>query len=308
MREEGAALIRERRAPLIETKCRLERVGLVVHGGRQGSRDAADRLIAWLRDRAVFIRCLEGESVAGDERHPAADFAESLDLVISIGGDGTLLRAARMASEADVPVLALKVGRVGFLTELEPAEAPTFLSRVLTDGTMLVEERMAVEAHPDGAPWEQAEWALNEVIVEKRARHRLITLAAFIGDEHVTTFSADGVIVATPTGSTAYSFSARGPIVSPRVPSMLLTPVSPHMVFDRSMVLSDEEGVLLEVRGEEPGLLSADGRPGLELPVGSRVRIERSARPARLVRRPESPSFFSLLREKFSLPGQAPHG
>ncbi len=213
-----------------------------------------------------------------------------------------------MASEADVPVLALKVGRVGFLTELDPAEAPSFLSHVLDEGTMLVEERMAVEAHPDDAPWHHPEWALNEVIVEKRARHRLITLAAFIGDEHVTTFSADGVIVATPTGSTAYSFSARGPIVSPRVPSMLLTPVSPHMVFDRSMVLSDEEGVRLEVRGEEPGLLSADGRPGLELPIGSRVRIERSTRPARLVRRSQSPSFFSLLREKFSLPGQAPHG
>ncbi|HEX2068819.1 MAG TPA: NAD(+)/NADH kinase [Actinomycetota bacterium] len=308
MREEGAALVHQRRGPLIETKCRLERVGLVVHGGRQGSRDASDRLIEWLRERAVFVRSLEGESSGGDEQHAAAGFADGLDLVVSIGGDGTLLRAARMASEADVPVLALKVGRVGFLTELEPAEAPTFLSRILEDGTMLVEERMAIEAHPDGAPWDQAEWALNEVIVEKRARHRLITLAAFIGDEHVTTFSADGVIVATPTGSTAYSFSARGPIVSPRVPSMLLTPVSPHMVFDRSMVLSDEEGVLLEVGGEEPGLLSADGRPGLELPIGSRVRIERSARPARLVRRPESPSFFSLLREKFSLPGQAPHG
>ena len=308
MHEEGAALVHERRGPLIETKCRLERVGMVVHGGRPGSRDASGRLIEWLRERAVFVRSLEGESDAGDEQQPAASFADGLDLVVSIGGDGTLLRAARMASEADVPVLALKVGRVGFLTELEPAEAPTFLSQVLEHGTMLVEERMAVEAHPQGAPWDQSEWALNEVIVEKRARHRLITLAAFIGDEHVTTFSADGVIVATPTGSTAYSFSARGPIVSPRVPSMLLTPVSPHMVFDRSMVLSDEEGVLLEVRGEEPGLLSADGRPGLELPIGSRVRIGRSARPARLVRRPESPSFFSLLREKFSLPGQAPHG
>ncbi len=308
MLEEGAALVHERRGPLVETKCRLDRVGLVVHGGRQGSRDAADRLIPWLRQRGIFVRCLEGEGVSGDEQHPADDFAEGLDLVVSIGGDGTLLRAARMASESDVPVLALKVGRVGFLTELDPAEAPNFLSEVLTEGSMLVEERMAVEAHPAGAPWQQSEWALNEVIVEKRARHRLITLAAFIGDEHVTTFSADGVIVATPTGSTAYSFSARGPIVSPRVPSMLLTPVSPHMVFDRSMVLSDQEGVRLEVRGDEPGLLSADGRPGLELPIGSRVRIERSAHPARLVRRAESPTFFSLLREKFSLPGQAPHG
>ncbi|MDP8956501.1 MAG: NAD(+)/NADH kinase [Actinomycetota bacterium] len=308
MPDERPALVNERRGSLVETKCRLERVGLVVHGGRQGSRDAADRLVDWLRERSVFVRSLEGEGAPGDEQHPAGEFADGLDLVISIGGDGTLLRAARMASQADVPVLALKVGRVGFLTELEPAEAPTFLSQVLSDGTMLVEERMAVEAHPDGAPWEHPEWALNEVIVEKRARHRLITLAAFIGGEHVTTFSADGVIVATPTGSTAYSFSARGPIVSPRVPSMLLTPVSPHMVFDRSMVLSDEEGVLLEVRGEEPGLLSADGRPGLELPIGSRVRIERSEHPAQLVRRSDSPSFFSLLREKFSLPGQAPHG
>ena len=308
MPEDGTALVPERRGPLVETKCRMERIGLVVHGGRQGSRDAADRLIGWLRQRGIFVRCLEGEGMAGDEQHAAVNFADGLDLVISIGGDGTLLRTARMASEADVPVLALKVGRVGFLTELEPADAPNFLSQVLTEGTMLVEERMAIEARPDGAPWHESEWALNEVIVEKRARHRLITLAAFIGEEHVTTFSDDGVIVATPTGSTAYSFSARGPIVSPRVPSMLLTPVSPHMVFDRSMVLSDQEGVVLEVRGEEPGLLSADGRPGLELPIGSRVRIERSAHPARLVRRPESPSFFSLLREKFSLPGQAPHG
>ena len=308
MLEERPAVVHERRGPLVETKCRLERVGLVVHGGRRGSRDAADRLIPWLRQRSIFVRYLEGEGVSGDEQHSAARFADGLDLVVSIGGDGTLLRAARMASESDVPVLALKVGRVGFLTELEPAEAPNFLSQVLAEGAMLVEERMAVEAHPDGAPWQQPEWALNEVIVEKRARHRLITLAAFIGEEHVTTFSADGVIVATPTGSTAYSFSARGPIVSPRVPSMLLTPVSPHMVFDRSMVLSDQEGVRLEVRGEEPGLLSADGRPGLELPIGSLVRIERSDHPARLVRRPQSPSFFSLLREKFSLPGQAPHG
>ena len=307
MPDEGA-LVREQRAPLLATKCRLQRVGLVVHAGRQGSRDAAHGLVAWFRERNIFTRFLEGEPVAGDEEHPVERFAEGLDLVVSIGGDGTLLRAARVASESEVPVLGLKVGRLGFLTEVEPDEAPNLLSRIVEEETMLIEERMAIEAHPDGAPWQYAEWALNEVIVEKRARHHLITLAAFIAGEHVTTFSADGVIVATPTGSTAYSFSARGPIVSPRVASMLLTPVSPHMVFDRSMVLSDQEGVVLEVRGDEPGLLSADGRPGLELPVGSRVRIERSGRSARLVRRSGSPSFFSLLREKFSLPGQAPHG
>src|SRR5437016_12630992 len=124
---------------------------------------------------------------------------------------------------------------------------------------------MALEARPVDAPWTEPQWALNEIIVEKTARHRLIALEARIGGEYVTTFSADGVIVATPTGSTAYSFSARGPIVSPKVDCLLLTPVSPHMVFDRAIVLSPDEGVTLEVQGDEPGLLSADGRAGLPM-------------------------------------------
>jgi NAD+ kinase len=199
------------------------------------------------------------------------------------------------------------VGRLGFLTEVEPEDATHLLAEIL-DGVIHLEERMAIVAEASGAPWSDPQWALNEIIVEKRARHHLIRLAAHIGGEYVTTFSADGVIVATPTGSTAYSFSARGPIVSPKVGCMLLTPVSPHMVFDRSIVLSVDEGVRLEVLGDEPGLLSADGRPGLELPLGSSVRIQPAERPALLVRRDGSPSFFRLLREKFSLPGAGPQG
>jgi NAD+ kinase len=167
---------------------------------------------------------------------------------------------------------------------------------------------MAIVARPTGAPWYEQEWALNEMIVEKTARHRLVTLAAVVAEEHISTFSADGVIVATPTGSTAYSFSARGPVVSPRLRCLVITPVSPHTVWDRTIVVAPEEGVTLRVLGDEPGLLSADGRPGLELPVGSEVRIEPATTPVRLVRRRNSASFFALLREKFSLPGAAPHG
>jgi NAD+ kinase len=285
---------------------RFERVGLVVHSGREGALEAARALIDWLRDRDVETRCLEGEPIDADETRPAEGFDQDLDLVISIGGDGTLLRAAQVAYRADAPLLGVKVGRLGFLTEVEPGEAPDLLAQML-HGAMVVDERTALVAEPDGAPWTQPQWALNEVILEKRARHRLITLRAMIGGADVTTFSADGVIVATPTGSTAYSFSARGPIVSPRVSCFVLTPVSPHMVFDRSIVVAPEEGIVLEVLGEEPGLLSADGRPGLELPLGARVRIHRAERPVRLVRRPGSPSFFALLREKFSLSGEAPH-
>jgi NAD+ kinase len=284
----------------------IRRVGLVVHSGREGALEASKLLAAWLRDRGVVARGLAGEGADVDEQRGPEEFAQGLELILSVGGDGTLLRAAQLAGRAGVPLLGVKVGRLGFLTEVEPGAAPDILEGML-DGRMVLEERMALVANPIDAPWDEPQWALNEVIVEKRARHRLITLHAMVGGEDVTTFSADGVIVATPTGSTAYSFSARGPIVSPRVECLLLTPVSPHMVFDRSIVLAPDEGVTLEVLGDEPGLLSADGRPGLELPVGSRVRIERSERPARLVRRSESPSFFSLLREKFSLPGEAPH-
>jgi NAD+ kinase len=285
----------------------VQRVGLVVHGGRPGALEAATQLSAWLHGRGVKTSSLEGEELGADDERPSSSFGDDLDLVVSVGGDGTLLRAAQLANRGDVPLLGVKVGRLGFLTEVEPKEAPDLLAKVL-EGAMRIEERMALVARPTGAPWTEPQWALNEVIVEKTARHHLITLGALVGGEYVTRFSADGVIVATPTGSTAYSFSARGPIVSPSVQCLLLTPVSPHMVFDRSIVLSPEEGVTLEVLGEEPGLLSADGRPGLELPVGSAVRIERAPRPTRLVRGDGSPSFFALLRQKFSLPGEAPHG
>jgi NAD+ kinase len=300
----------QKRAPVREAGSgsgrAMRKVGVVVHAGREGAIEAAESLIDWLRNREVTTRVLEGEGPGADEKSPAAEFARGLDLVLSVGGDGTLLRAAQLANQADVPLLGIKVGRLGFLTEVEPDEAIQLLDEIL-GGKIRLEERMAIVARASDAPWDEPQWAMNEIIVEKRARHRLIRLAAHVGGEYVTTFSADGVIVATPTGSTAYSFSARGPIVSPKVPCMLLTPVSPHMVFDRSIVLSEDEGVVLEVLGDEPGLLSADGRPGLELPLGSSVRIEPAERPARLIRRDGSPSFFRLLREKFSLPGAAPH-
>lgn len=282
-------------------------VGVIVHPGRTGAVDAATALVEWLGKRGVRTRCLPGELPAVDEEHEQAGFAHGVDLLLSVGGDGTLLRAARLANEADVPLLGVKVGRLGFLTEVEPSQAERLLAEIL-EGTMVVEERMAIVARPSGASWDEPEWALNEVIVEKTSRHRLVTLAAVVAGEHISTFSADGVIVATPTGSTAYSFSARGPIVSPRLSCLVVTPVSPHTVWDRTIVAAPEEGVTLRVLGDEPGLLSADGRPGRELPVGSEVHIGPAERPVRLVRRHDSPSFFALLREKFSLPGAAPHG
>jgi NAD+ kinase len=284
----------------------IRRVGFVVHIGRPAAVETASGLIAWFGRRGVATRGLEGEGPPTDDSEPVDRFPIGIDLVVSVGGDGTLLRAARLAATADVPLVGVNVGRVGFLTQVTPAGATELLERVMA-GIVELDERTAIVARPELTTWTDPQWALNEVIVEKKARHRLITLRARVGKEDVATFSGDGVMVATPTGSTAYSFSARGPIVSPRVDCLLLTPVSPHMVFDRSIVLDPGQGVELQVLGDEPGLLSADGRRGLELPAGSRVLIQRSEHPVRLVRSPDSPSFFALLRDKFSLPGQAPH-
>lgn len=271
----------------------MNAAGFVVHPGREAAAAAAVTLESWLAERGIAWRMLDGAGSgegAGDE---------PVDLVISVGGDGTFLRAALIASRSDVPVLGVKVGRMGFLTEAEPEQATAVLEQVLR-GTARIEERLAVLAEGPFPP----QWALNEVFVEKSARHRLVRLAVFVDGSYVTTFSADGVISATPTGSTAYSFSAGGPIVSPSVPSIVVTPIAAHMVFDRSLVLGAEQRVRLEVVGEEPGLLSADGRESIELAVGAHVEIGRAPNPARLVRREDAPPFFELVRGKFDLPGQ----
>src|SRR5262245_64239930 len=204
----------------------MRSAGFVVHPARRQALAAASELEAWLVGRGVETRQLDGNDADDDAR--AAAFADGLDLVLSVGGDGTFLRAARVAAGADVPVLGVKVGRLGFLTEVEPDEAPAVLERVL-DGSARIEERLAVVAE---APSFEPQWALNELMVEKHARHRLIRLAVFVDDTYVTTFSADGVIVATPTGSTASSFSGGGPIGSPSVPCIIVTAMPAHVVVD----------------------------------------------------------------------------
>jgi len=275
----------------------MSRVAFVVHEGRPPAVETADRLRAELDADGIDTSTARG---------PDDVQAQRPDLVVSVGGDGTFLRAARVAAEVDCPVLGVKVGRLGFLTEIEPGPGARELVRAALDGGARVEERLAVTAEPaDGVSFPR-QWAMNEVMVEKLTRHRLVRLAVEVDDEYVTTFSADGVIVATPTGSTAYSFSARGPIVSPRVPCLILTPIAAHMVFDRSFVIGAEQQVTLEVVADEPGILSVDGREGIELPVGTRVRISAADRPARVVARDGGPGFLTRVRDKFDLPGDPP--
>ena len=279
----------------------MKRVGIVVHAGRETALETCRDLVRRLREHEVVTQAIE-PSVGADEVAAVDGFGKDLDLVVAVGGDGTLLRAAHLAARAGSPVLGVKAGRMGFLTEVEGDEAWPLIEAALS-GRARIEERMAVVATPEHTEWSEPQWGLNEVIVEKRARHRLVTLAVSVDGVYVTTFSGDGVIVAAPTGSTAYSFSARGPIVTPKLECLVVTPVAAHMVFDRSFVLAPTERVTLEVAGEEPGLLSADGRESLELPVGARVTVGAAEHPLRVVRRPDAESFYSRVRDKFGLPG-----
>lgn len=276
----------------------MSRVGFVVHEGRPPAVKAAASIRSGLEAEGVDTMDLVTESTHAD-------------LVVAVGGDGTFLRAAYLASGIGAPVLGVKVGRLGFLTETEPAVAAGLIAEALA-GTARIEERLAVVAEVEAAgpddgsprfPPFPPQWGMNEVMVEKWARHRLVRLRMEVDGAYVTTFSADGVIVATPTGSTAYSFSARGPIVSPDVPCLVVTPIAAHMVFDRSFVLGASQVVTLEVVGEEPALVSADGRESVEAPIGTRIRIRPSNRPARFVRRGDGQPFLTRVREKFGLPG-----
>jgi NAD+ kinase len=279
----------------------LQRVGLVPHRDRPEARVLAQRVIQWFRLRGVEVRIPESDALGLEGvAVPVAEFADGLDLALSLGGDGTMLRTVDLVYNAGVPVLGVNVGQLGYLAEIEPDDLEPVLEKLLA-GDYAVADRMmlAVTVESDGGAaghW----WALNEAVLEKPHPGRLVRLDVAINGAVFTSYAADGVIVATPTGSTAYSFSARGPIVSPRVRCLLLTPVSPHMLFDRSLVLDADEELALTVTDDRTVLLTIDGRSRGVLSNGDTVRCTGGPRPARLVTFGPR-DFHQILKAKFGL-------
>jgi NAD+ kinase len=223
---------------------------------------------------------------------------------VSLGGDGTVLRTVHLLEGAGVPVLGVNLGTLGYLTEVEPASLDHALERWLAGpgaGDWSLEERMLLdlEVHRQGT--QIGTWtALNEGVVEKQESGHTVRLQVSIDGSEFTSYAADGLIFATPTGSTAYSLSARGPVLSPRSRAVLLTPVSPHMLFDRSLVLDPTERVDVEVLGHRAVTLSVDGQPALSLSEGDRMSVTASQHVARFVRFGER-RFHQILKAKFGL-------
>lgn len=220
---------------------------------------------------------------------------ERPDMVLAVGGDGTMLGAARSALEWDVPVLGFNLGTLGFLARAEPEDMATVVRRLLA-GEFEVEERLTVSAGIDAASAD----GVNDVVVEKIDSTRLVSLEVQVDDMLFTTYRADGLIVATPTGSTAYSFSAGGPVIDPDVRALVLTPVAAHSLFDRPIVLPADSRITVTVRGDRPVRVNVDKASLGNLGDGASVVISAGSRPSRFVT--FGPVRFpGLVREKFGL-------
>ena len=278
-------------------------VGFVLHHERAQAVELAVEAAAWLRAEGHDVRLPELDAaIAGLTEHgwPEPELGPGLDLAVSLGGDGTMLRTVDLVAGADVPILGVNVGQLGYLTVVEPAALRSALERFLA-GEGSIEERMLLTVRVERAGGEVTEqYAFNEAVLEKTPMGHTVRLSVAVDDEFFTTYAADGLIVATPTGSTAYAFSARGPIVEPTHRALLLTPVSPHMLFDRTLVLDPEARLRLTVQGHRAATLSVDGRNLGELGEDDAIVCTAAGRSARLVTF-GARDFLQILKAKFGL-------
>lgn len=269
-------------------------VGFFVDLHRPHARETA-REAARLVHQQGFSVALPEVQRAQLELDVPVGMLDEASLLVSIGGDGTLLRAARLGAAHDVPILGVNTGRLGFLTELEGAEQlMAALPALLHDG-FVCEARLALEARVNRL---EPQFALNEVVVRKGAASRLVPFGLSLSGEQVVDMPADGVIIASPTGSTAYSLSAGGPIIAPGVDALCIVPMLPHTLFSRPLVVSAAERVRITVHSAlVHANLEADGEFARDLSPGDSVEIERFRRPVRFVR--VTPSrFFNLIQKK----------
>jgi NAD+ kinase len=281
---------------------------LLGHTGRaeavRSVRDAARRFVA----AGVAVRVLADEAadlgieeITVVDNAPAA--ADGCELVVVFGGDGTLLRSAELARPWRTPLLGVNLGHVGFLAEAERDALEATVDKVVAR-LYEVEERLTIDVSvTTNGDVVTRGWALNEASVEKASRERMLELVVEVDGRPLSRWGCDGVVMATPTGSTAYAFSAGGPVVWPEVEALLLVPISAHALFARPLVVSPDSVLALEVltTGQGAGVLWCDGRRAVDLPPGARIEARRGEQPVRLARLHTAP-FTDRLVAKFDLP------
>ncbi|HEY1443299.1 MAG TPA: NAD(+)/NADH kinase [Acidimicrobiales bacterium] len=277
-------------------------VSFLVHPERADALALASDTAEWLTKRGDVARILQFSgpdrvAEAGVDVDLGAVDLAGTDVAVSLGGDGTFLRVVRLAAQADIPVLGVNFGRLGYLPDLGPDQVRGALRKVL-EGKAAIEERCALEVSisdrstPDDV---STLLALNEVVIEKIDFGHTVRLATTIDGEQALTYSADGLIIATPTGSTAYNLSAGGPILAPTLRAMVVTPVAPHFSLDRSLVLTEDQCVAVEVAPDRNGVLVIDGQEIGRLQPGAVITCRVTKHPVRVVRN-EPHTFGTILR------------
>ncbi|MBD0709361.1 MULTISPECIES: NAD kinase [unclassified Streptomyces] len=284
-------------------------VFLLAHTGRPAAVRSAELVVLGLLRCGIGVRVLAAEAEdlplpPSVERVPehCPDALDGCELLVVLGGDGTLLRGAEFSRASGVPMLGVNLGRVGFLAEAERDDLDKVVDRVVTKAYE-VEERMTLDVvvYENGDVLHR-DWALNEAAVQKVSPERMLEVVFAIDGRPVTGFGCDGVICATPTGSTAYAFSAGGPVVWPEVEALLMVPIGAHALFAKPLVTTPDSVLAVEIEPHTPhGVLWCDGRRTVELPAGARVEVRRGAVPVRLARLHHA-SFTDRLVAKFALP------
>ncbi len=279
--------------PIIKT------VGIISKPGSEAARTLVPNLIDWLQRRGLAIR-YDGSTAAytGAAGLPREEVPEDCDLVIVLGGDGTLLSAARAIGRREIPLFPVNLGGLGFLTAITIDEIYPELERAFRGEHRVARRKLlTAEVLRDGCTVASYD-ALNDAVLTKTALARMIDLDTYVDDQHVSDFKADGLIVSTPTGSTAYSLSAGGPIIFPSVPAILLTPICPHMLTNRPVVVPETSVIRVVSQGpDESVFLTIDGQIGGPLQKNDTVQCRSSQYSLHLIRPPRM-MFFDVLRQK----------
>jgi NAD+ kinase len=279
----------------------MERIGIAFNPTKPRAIGLRDRALAWCREHDMAAWSIESQ--ATDELVKSLADVEAL---VVIGGDGTFLRATRALALVDVPVLGINSGRIGFLSKVEPETIEATLANLAADRyeiepRMMLEATLIRAAHPDSGAAGGSFAALNDAAIVRGAEARVMHLEVAVDDSHLATYIADGVIVATPTGSTAYSFSAGGPILDPTARNLIVTPVAAYLSSIRSVVVGSSHVVRVSIVDGAPGIVSIDGRDDYPIEVGDSVEVRALDRPLRFIEPPGALRFWDLLRQKAAL-------
>ena len=278
----------------------MKSIGIFVKRHHQDAVQVAAQVAEWLRGRGIEVLADEAlaAAVPAARSCPAEAIPDAADLLIVLGGDGTLLSVSRLVGDRCTPILGINLGSLGFLTEITRDEIIPVLEQLVA-GELTVSERLRLDVIIRREGTEVARYrVLNDLVINKGALARIIDMEAWVDDTYLTTFKADGLIVATPTGSTAYNLAAGGPIISPALHCLVISPICPHMLTNRPIIVSDEAVIRIEVKFQnEEVAMTADGQIGMPLQGGDVVEIRRSPHPTMLVLSPTK-DYFQILRTK----------